>query len=82
MEKTNGLSRRPNWKAGVKRDNKDRKLLKLEQFEVRVVEKGEIMIKNVDLLEKIRKLKAKKNKVIKVVDKMKQANVKMLRNKK
>jgi len=30
MEKTNGLSRRPNWKAGVKRDNKDRKLLKLE----------------------------------------------------
>jgi len=30
MEKTNGLSRRPNWKAGVERDNEDRKLLKLE----------------------------------------------------
>jgi len=40
------------------------------------------MIKDVDLLEKIRKLKAKKNKVINVVDKIKQANVKMLRYKK
>ena len=71
MRKANGLSKRINWKVGVKRDNEDRKLLKLKWFEMRAVERGEIMIEDVDLLEEIRKSKAKKNKVIKIVNKIK-----------
>ena len=40
----------------------------------------EVVIEGVDLLEKIRKSEAKDNKVIKVVEKMKQTEVKMLRD--
>ena len=40
----------------------------------------EVVIEGVDLLEKIRKSEAKDNKVIKVVEKMKQTGVKMLRD--
>jgi len=40
------------------------------------------MIEEVDLLEKIKKLDAKDDKVIKVAEEMKQAGVKMLRDKK
>ena len=40
----------------------------------------EVVIEKVDLLEEIRKLDAKDNEVIKVVEKIKQAGVKMLRD--
>jgi len=30
MEKTDSLSRRPDWKVGVERDNKDKTLVKSE----------------------------------------------------
>ena len=43
---------------------------------------AEIVIEKVDLLEKIKKSDAKDNKVIKVVEEMKQAWVKMLRDEK
>ena len=42
---------------------------------------AEIVIEEVDLLEKIKKLDAKDNEMIKVVEEMKQAEVKMLRDK-
>jgi len=38
------------------------------------------MIETMDLLEKIKKLNAKDNEIIKVVEEIKQAEVKMLRN--
>jgi len=41
----------------------------------------EVVIEGVDLLEKIRKSKAKDNEVVKVVEEMKQTEVKMLRDK-
>jgi len=41
---------------------------------------AEVIIEGVDLLEKIRKLEAKDDEVIKMVEEMKQAGVKMLRN--
>jgi len=40
----------------------------------------EVVIEEVDLLKKIRKLEAKNDKVIKAVEEMKQAGVKMLRD--
>ena len=38
-------------------------------------------MKGVDLIEKVRKSKVKENKVVKVVEKMKRARVKVLRDK-
>jgi len=48
---------------------------------VKVTQLTEIVIKEVDLLEEIRKLDIKDNEVIKVVEEIKQAGVKMLRDK-
>jgi len=42
----------------------------------------EVVIKGVDLLEKIRKLETKDNEVVKAIEEMKQADVKMLRDEK
>jgi len=66
--------------VGIKRDNEDRVLVKKEWLEVRVIQVIEVVIKKVDLLEKIRKSEAKDNKIVKAVQEMKQAGVKMLRD--
>ena len=81
MEKVNSLSRCPNWQIGVERDNKNRVLVKKKQLEIRATQVAEIVIEEVDLLEKIKKSDAKDNKVIKVVEEIKQAGIKMLRDK-
>ena len=81
MRRANSLSRHPDWQIGVERDNKDRVLVKREQLEVRATQVAEIVIKGVDLLEKIKKSDTKDDKVIKVVKEMKRAGVKMLRDK-
>jgi len=47
---------------------------------VRKTEAVEIIVDRVDLLEKVRKLKVKDDKVIKAVEEMKWAEVKMLRD--
>jgi len=79
MEKADRLSRRPDWRREIERDNKDRTLVKAEWL--RKVETEKVLIEEVDLLKKVRELKAKDDKVIKVVEEMKQAEVKMLRDK-
>jgi len=80
MGKADSLSRRPDWEVGVERDNEDEILVKSEWLEVRKTEKVEVIIEGIDLLEKVRKSKVKDNKVVKVVEEMKQAGVKMLRD--
>jgi len=50
-------------------------------LEVRKMEEVEIIVKEVDLLEKVKQSKVKDNEVIKVVEEIKQAGVKMLRDK-
>ena len=79
MGKANGLSRRPDWRRGIERDNKDRTLVKAKWLRKAGTE--EILIKGVDLLKKVRESKVKDDKVIKAVEEMKQVGVKMLRNK-
>jgi len=79
--KADSLSRRPDWEIGIEKDNKDEILVKPERLEVRRTETVEIIVDGVDLLEKIRQLKVKDNEVIKAVEEMKRARVKMLRNK-
>jgi len=55
--------------------------VKLEWLKVKRTEKVEIIIEEVDLLEKIRQSKVKNDKVVKTVEEIKQAEVKMLRDK-
>jgi len=82
MGKADSLSRRPDWEIGIERGNKDETLVKPEWLEVRRTERVEVIVEGVDLLEKVRKLKVKDNKVVKAVEEMKRAGVKMLKDKK
>ena len=79
MGKSNGLSRQPDWQEGVGRENKDRMLVKKEWLETRTLEK--VVIEGVDILDRIRNSKAVDDEVVKIVEEMKRANVKVLRNK-
>jgi len=57
-------------------------LVKPKWFEVRKTEIVEIIIDGVDLLEEVRKLKVKDNEVVKAMEEMKRARIKILRDKK
>ena len=74
------LSRRPDWEVGVKKDNEDETLVKPEWLEARRMERVEVIVEGVDLLEKVRESKVKDNEIVKAVEEMKRAGVKMLRN--
>jgi len=78
MEKADGLSRRPDWQEGVGKENEDRMLVKKEWLEARTLDK--VVIEGVDILDRIRKSKAVDDEVVKIVEEMKKANVKVLRN--
>jgi len=80
IEKADSLSRRLDWEVEVEKDNEDKILVKPEWLEVRKTETAEIIVDEVDLLEKVRKSKVKDNEVVKVVEEMKRARVKMLRD--
>ena len=79
MGKADGLSRRPDWRKGVEKDNEDRTLVKAEWL--RKVGVEEVLIEGIDLLKKVRESKAKDDEVIKAVEEMKRAGIKMLRDK-
>jgi len=78
--KADSLSRRPDWEVGVERDNEDETLVKKEWLENRRTEKVEIIVDRVDLLEEVKRSKVRDDKVVKVVEEMKQVGVKMLRD--
>jgi len=78
MGKADGLSRRSGWEKGGEGDNEERTLLKPEW--VQRIRAGEVIVEEIDILEKIRKSKAKDDEVIKSVEEMKKAGVKMLRD--
>ena len=81
MGRANSLSQRPDWQVGVEKDNEDKVLIKKEWMEVRAMQVEEIIIEGVDLIKKIKMSEAKDDKVIKAVEEMKQAGVKVLRDK-
>jgi len=56
-------------------------LVKPEWLEVRKTEVVEIIVDEVDLLEEVRKSKVKDDEVVKVIEEMKRAGIKMLRDK-
>ena len=80
MGKADSLSRRPDWEVGVEKDNENKILVKPEWLEVRKTETVEIIVDGVDLLEEVRKSKIKNDEVIKAVEEIKRAGVKMLRD--
>ena len=80
MGKADSLSRRPDWEVGVEKDNEDEMLIKPEWMEARRAETVEIIVDGVDLLEEVRKSKVKDDEVVKAVEEMKRAGVKMLRD--
>jgi len=80
MGKVDSLSRRLDWEVGVEKDNEDQKLVKLEWLEVRKIETVEIIVDRVDLLEEVRKSKVRDDEVVKAVEEMKKAGVKILRD--
>ena len=71
IEKVDSLSRRPDQEVGVEKDNENETLVKPEQLEVKKTKKTEVIVEEVDLLEKIKQSKVKNNKEIKVVEKIK-----------
>ena len=80
MGKANRLNRRLDWEIGVEKNNKEQMLVKKEQLEIKRIRVVEVIIEGVDLLNKVRKYKARDDEVVKVVEKMKWAGVKMLRD--
>ena len=65
----------------MERDNENKTLVKPEWLVVRRTEKVEIIVEEVDLLEKVRQSKVKDDKIIKAIEEMKWAGVKILRDK-
>jgi len=76
--KAERLSKRSDWEKGVEEDNEERTLLKPKW--VRCIRTGEVIVEGMDILEKIMKSEAKDDEVIKAVEEMERAGVKMLRD--
>jgi len=77
MGKVDSLSRRPDWKIGVKKDNENQQLIKKEWMRGMM----EVVVERLEtkLVEKIKKAREKDKEVVRVVEKMKKAEVKVLR---
>jgi len=76
MGKADGLSRRPDWKVGVEKDNENQVFIKdnwICSLQEVVIEGPEV-----DILEKIKKARSKNEEVVRVVEEMKKAKVKVL----
>ena len=76
MVKADGLSRRMDWKVGAERDNENQVFIKdnwICSIQKVVVEEPEV-----ELLEKIKKVRSKDENVVIVVEDMKKAGVKEL----
>ena len=80
MGKADSLSRRPDWEVGVERDNKNETLVKKEWLENRRTEKVEIIVDGVDLLGEVKRSKVRDDEVVKAVEEIKKAEMKMLRD--
>ena len=84
MEQANSLSKRTDWAEEVERDNKNQVMLKKEWLEIRAIEKEQLLIERAEeeIIEKIKKSEVKDDEVIKAVEEIKKAGVKILRNEK
>jgi len=80
MGKADGLSRQLDWKVGVEKDNDNQIFIKdnwIRSLEEVVIEGPEV-----DIVEKIKKARSKDEEVVRIVEEMKKARVKKLREEK
>ena len=77
IEKTNRLSRRLDWKLDTEKNNKNQILIK-EQW-IYNLAKVVIIGLEVDIIEKMKTAREKDEEVVKVVEEIKNAEVKVLR---
>ena len=79
MGRADSLSRRVDWIERVERDNENQIMLKEEQLEVRAIKQ---LIEGLEeeIVKRIKEARDKNEKVIKVVEEIKKAGVKTLRN--
>jgi len=82
MRRADSLSRRADWAEGVERNNENQVMLKREWLEIRVMDRKQWLIEKAEeeIIEKIKKSEVRDDKVIKVVEEMKKAGIKVLRN--
>jgi len=76
MGKADGLSRRPDWQEGVEKNNEDQKLIKPEW-----IRGAKTMIEEGDLKERIKRVQEGDERVVKVVEELKRAGIKTLKDK-
>ena len=77
MGKADGLSRRPDWKIEVDKDNENQVIIKdnwIRNLQEVVIEGPEV-----DIIEKIKKARSRDKDVVRVVEEMKKVGVKELR---
>jgi len=79
MGRADSLSRRVDWAEGVERDNKNQVMLKEEWLEVRVMEQLVEELEK-EIVKRINEARDKDEEVIKAVEEIKKAEVKMLRD--
>jgi len=75
IEKEDRLSRRPDWQERVEKDNKDQKLIKPEW-----IKGAETIVEEEDLKERIKRAQKGDERVVKVVEELKRAGIKILRD--
>ena len=76
MGKVDGLSRRPDWKVGVDKDNENQRIIKdnwLCRLEKVIIEGPEV-----EIIEKIKKARGKDEEVVRIVEEIKKAGVKSI----
>ena len=76
MGKADGLNRRLDWQEGVENNNKDQILIKPEQ-----IKRIETLVKENDLRNRIRKAQKGNERVVKAMEELKRAEMKILKNK-
>jgi len=79
IRRADSLSRRVDWAEGVERDNENQVMLKEEWLEIRAMEQL-IEGPEEEIVKRIKKARDKDEEVIKVVEEMKKAEVKTLRD--
>ena len=78
MGRADSLNRRVDWAEGVEKDNENQVMVKEEWLEVRAIEQL-IEGPEEEIIKRIKEVRNKDEEVIKVVEKMKKVEVKMIR---
>jgi len=75
-------NKRADWAERIEKDNENQVMLKREWLEIRAMDKRQWLIEGAkeDIIKKIKKSEARDDEVVKAVEEMKKAGIKVLRN--